>query len=557
MAISQHNIARLRARLAAWRTPTRAVARYGGRGWRALHYGLNLLLFSRILAGRAGFAPIELPPAVLRKKGVTRAPPRLRILEAGEQDALAGFAAGFAEVYALLFANLQGAGLLSPHRFALPGPAFQGIYLWDSAFIAPIWRAWSPEIAEEVLLSVLAVRDGDRLQHVVSEFAQSRYTQPPLLAWSALHLARARPPAQARAWLARVYPPLVAYQHWLEAHRRLPNGLYAWVHPYESGVENSPRFSSADERRCRDTRTLAAPDFSAYVVLQLDALREMAQRLDQPEAAARHAEQAASLRARINARLWDARDGLYYDHDAAGQPLRVATIASLLPLWAGIPDTARAMRLIARIMAPAHFATPMPLPSVDRGDPRFEKDMWRGPVWLNTAYGVIQGLLRHGQARAAGELALRLCAGVYGVFANEQRLYEFYDPDVPHTRALRRKRGNWWKTLTLGAGPQRDFVGWSGLVNPLFIEVLLGLEEGDGALRLCPRLPARTLGLRLELELPRLGGTLTLAVPAPDCFEGHWRDARGEQAFRTGFNQPVSLCPGPPTGGVHPCAIAI
>jgi len=97
----------------------------------------------------------------------------------------------------------------------------------------------------------------------------------------------------------------------------------------------------------------------------------------------------------------------------------------------------------------------------------FERDMWRGPVWLNTAYGVILGLKRYGRADLAAELAWRLCTGVYRVFDRERRIYEFYDPDAHHTRDLHRKRGNRWKALTLGTGPQRDFVGWTGLVNNL------------------------------------------------------------------------------------------
>ncbi|WPL16555.1 hypothetical protein Thiowin_01520 [Thiorhodovibrio winogradskyi] len=145
------------------RAHTSAVALYGGRGWRALRYGLNLMVFSRILTGRAGLTPIELPPAVVRKKGVQEAPPRPRVLDAGRDGVLRDFAAGFAEVHALLFANLQTAGLLSPHRSARPGPAFQGIYLWDSAFIAPIWQHLDSDVAAEVLasvLAVLAVREG-------------------------------------------------------------------------------------------------------------------------------------------------------------------------------------------------------------------------------------------------------------------------------------------------------------------------------------------------------------------------------------------------------------
>ena len=131
--------------------------------------------------------------------------------------------------------------------------------------------------------------------------------------------------------------------------------------------------------------------------------------------------------------------------------------------------------------------------------------MWRGPVWINTAYAIVQGLLRYDRQREAGEIAFRLCQGVYGVFERERNLYEFYDPDALHTQALRRKDGNWWKALTLGRSPQREFVGWTGLVNNLLLEVLLGLKLGPDQRSLCPRLPPTCRGMRLEIDLPVAG----------------------------------------------------
>lgn len=130
-------IALLRRLLSQARTSTGRVAAFAGRGRRGLHYLWHLLIWSRISAGRSGLLPIELPPEVLSRKGVAVSPPRLRL--AGHAEAPA-FERGFAEVYAPLFANLQQADLLSPTLHAIPGPAFRGVYLWDSAFIVQVWR---------------------------------------------------------------------------------------------------------------------------------------------------------------------------------------------------------------------------------------------------------------------------------------------------------------------------------------------------------------------------------------------------------------------------------
>ncbi|MCF7984908.1 MAG: hypothetical protein K9L70_10930 [Thiohalocapsa sp.] len=534
------------------RVTTGRVARFAGRGYRALHYLWHLLLWSRISVGRSGVLPIELPRELLLQKGIVVDPPSLAV--SGHADAQS-FSRGFAEIYTLLFANLQSADLLSPTRHAIPGPAFRGVYLWDSAFIAPIWRWWDIEVAADVVLAVVDLRAGDRLQHVVTEFHQSRYTQPPLIAPAIRCLAEALSKERAQALIAKVYGPLCAYQRWLDANRRLSDGLYAWAHPYESGVENAPRFSNTDESVKRNTAVIGAVDFSSYVVLQLESLAEMAQRLGRDADRAAFTAEADALRGRIEHLLWDERAGSYFDRDGAGAPIRVETIASLLPLWAGVPSTDRARRLVARIMDPNGFGTLMPLPSVARDAPVFEKDMWRGPVWLNTAYAVVLGLLRYGYQREAGEIAYRLCRGVYRVYHGERRIYEFYDPDAHETRALRRKRGNWWKALTLGRGPQREFVGWTGLANNLLLEVLLGLQAGPDRLTACPRLPAVCVGMTLKLDLPEPAVGLVVDMVGRDCFRITVSRGGRSAVVTTGFAHRADLIAA--LDGEHPCATAI
>jgi len=547
----RRRLARLRADAARIRAPRRV-----GRWYRGLSYVWHLLVWSRIAAGRAHVRPIELPGTMLRSKGIEAPPPHLEA--AGHADAEA-ITDGFAAVYALLFANLRPADLLSSTRHAIPGPAFRGVYLWDSAFIARVWAWWDPMVAAEVLNAVVELRDGDRLQHVVTEFHQSSYTQPPLVAWSLERLLPVMTDSDAFTLAERLFPPLCAYQRWLDAHRRLDNGLYAWAHPYESGVENAPRFSNTDESVLRDTRWLAAVDFSSYVVLQLAALAALAARLGRPQETARYEAEAGRLRRHIDRLLWDERDGLYYDRDGAASPVRVATIASLLPLWAGVPGAGRAARLVGHIMAADGFGTLMPLPSVARREPRFERDMWRGPVWLNTAYGVVEGLRRYGYESEAAELAWRLCTGVYRVYARERRIYEFYDPDRHHTRDLRRKRGNRWKALTLGTGPQTDFVGWSGLANNLLLEVVLGLEIGGDRIGLCPRLPPAAAGLQLRLRLPRPELELSLQAVSAQRVTGRISHAGRAADFTAGTGQRLDLLAvlDGATEGTPPCVSAI
>lgn len=521
--------------------PTVRAANFATRFNRITRYGLDLVLWSRLFAHRRGPIPVELPPALLELKGVEHQPPVLYV--SGPPARVGHWDEGFAGVNAALFLNLQTPDILSSIRYAHPAPAFQGIYLWDSAFIAQVWKPWDLGVARDVNRAVIELRDGERLQHVVADFAQSSFTQPPVLAWSiALLHDWHREADGAEEYLDACYKPLVSYNDWLYKNRCLRDGLFFWEHPYESGVENAPRFSNTDESVLADTTQMAAPDLSAYVALQNEALAEMAEALGRRDEAEAFEAKAAVLRQKMNEVLWHEGDGLYYDrHVGTGEFVRSKTIASLLPLWAGVPGQEQAERLREHALDPNAFNTPIPLPSVARDDPDFEKDMWRGPVWINTAYGVILGLERYGFHEAAAELAYRLCDGVYRTYANCRRIYEFYDPERFDTRELNRKLGNRFKLLTLGNKPRPEFVGWSGLVNTLVIEHLIGFQRDEGHRLIQPRFPEEAVGLSFSLRLPSEALSLDVEVLEGMHTRGAFRSNSGVRYFEADCGERISL----------------
>ena len=506
-------------------------------------YGAYLFLWSKIFVSKSPLSVIE--PAVLSLKSVEHLPPKLTVTAAHENGTR--WSEGFGAVNGALFSNLRATGQGSATRHAHPAPSFRAVYLWDSAFIAQIWKWWDPDVAWDILQSVIDARHGDRLQHFISDFARSSFTQPPLIAWSLEELCRLAGPEQSRRWIHHSYEPLRRYLDWLNDHRRLPNGLYAWAHPYESGVENAPRFSTRDERLLDDTTKLAAPDLCAYVVLKCEALAGLARQIGRDDEAAALDDEADAIRARVNAELWDAEEGLYFDRDVeSGTLVRSRTIASLLPLWAGIPDRAQAEQLVGHITDPASFNTVIPLPSVSIGDPAFEKDMWRGPVWLNTAFAVIAGLKRYGLHDVAADFAYRLCDGVYRTFEHTGHFHEFYDPERYDTVELHRKRGNRWKQLTLGSKPVTGFVGWSGLVNTLVVEVLFGLERNAEGLVMTPRFPPAASGLDWSLLLPQFDLDIRLSVEPGGDVRGAWSREGETHSFAVSSGERLLIGSGNP-----------
>jgi hypothetical protein len=291
--------------------------------------------------------------------------------------------------------------------------------------------------------------------------ATSGITQPPILATAVRRLYAHDPDGDdSRAFVREVYPALLAWHRWFFRQRDPQReGLVCIVHPWESGLDNSPRWDAALARmatdvvppyRRRDTVHVAAAerptnqDYDRFVLL-MDLFRT--ERYDQAGILARSPfliqdtlfnavlyRANADLRALAEvmgepteeiddclarqaeafaAKLWNDAAGRYQDYDLRAQEsIPANTIATFAPLYAGIPDTAGATRLVEEhLMNPAEYA-PGGDPATLYGVPTAAKDggvfdprrYWRGPVWVNTNWLVIQGLQRYGYTDLATTL---------------------------------------------------------------------------------------------------------------------------------------------------------
>ncbi|MFI5047432.1 MAG: trehalase family glycosidase, partial [Acidimicrobiia bacterium] len=296
-------------------------------------------------------------------------------------------------------------------------------------------------------------------------------TQPPLPVSAATAVFAADPDrVRAGRELRALLPQLVAWVEWLCRARRGPHGAVVAVHPWETGMDNSPAWDeplaatpTETHRHLdrRDTKTVAAaqrptteeyrhylgivaalrddgwdterqvdvspfavedPGFSAIAARAAADLAAAARELgDTPRAAALEA-RAGELRLGLEA-LWDDEQRSYRAFDArAGRAVGPATAGGLIALWAGCRAD-RAAVLAARARA---WARPpgVGVATSDPNAPGFDPvRYWRGPVWVLVNWLVAEG------ARVAGDdaLAEQLRAMTRELVAHEG-LSEYYDP---------------------------------------------------------------------------------------------------------------------------------
>jgi glycogen debranching enzyme len=344
---------------------------------------------------------------------------------------------------------------------------------WDSAFVAMGWARFDEPRAWQEILSLLKGQweDGMIPQivfHAPSEDyfpgpdvwavqhdpPTSGITQPPVLATSARYLLdHATDRELAEAQLAKIYPCLLSNHRWWQ-HARDParTGLVATLHPWETGMDNSPAWDAALERvpaetttpiRRRDTthvdavfrprgieyqrfihlvdlfraeawdaaHMFAASPFKVADIgtnaILLRAEQDLFALAERFGTAAQRAEIAARIdrqRAALE-KLWCAATGTFVSRDLIdATAIAIGTSAGFLPLFARAVSADRIATLAATLRLWAgqvRFLVPSADPRAARFEPR---RYWRGPIWAIVNWMIADGLSWAGQQHLATRL---------------------------------------------------------------------------------------------------------------------------------------------------------
>jgi len=335
------------------------------------------------------------------------------------------------------------------------------LWLWDSVFHAIGHRNLDPELAMGLILSVLDTQAADGfIPHMATVDSASAITQPPVIAWGAWLTYQK---SKSKDFLKTVFQANQRFLLWCRKNRRdTDEELYTWLTQNdihcrcdESGMDNSPRFDLA-------TR-LQAIDFSCFMANDVRYMAKIAAELGDRENEAVFSDWYQTIKTHINRKLWCAQDRFYYDYDLInGRLHKIQSVASFLPLFAGICDTEQAAALTAHLTDPESFYTPYPIPSISRKDATYGSDMWRGPVWINYNYMLISGLKEYGNDVLASEIREKTLDLLSQWYLKTGTIFEFYDPENQKSPAQLNRKGVPFEPYDFTVRYQsiRDY-GWS------------------------------------------------------------------------------------------------
>ena len=300
------------------------------------------------------------------------------------------------------------------------------MWIWDSVFHALGMRHFDVKLARDYITALFDAQHPDGfIPHMMSPEYSSEVTQPPVIALGMAGVEEIEPDP---AWVAALYPKLKAFLLWIFAHRDTDGaGLVEWAIEAnescrcgESGMDNSPRFDGAIQ--------LDAPDFNAYLARECEIMAGFAEACA-PEEAAGWRERRQRLNRLMNERLWSPELEIYVDYDVvSGRRCNVASSAGFLPLSSGAATPEQAAKLVAQLSDPDRFGTPFGVPSISRrSEASYQKDMWRGPVWININYLIGQGLRRYGYRAEADALWNATLREEEKFYLKYGTFFEFYD----------------------------------------------------------------------------------------------------------------------------------
>lgn len=306
-----------------------------------------------------------------------------------------------------------------PHR---------NMWLWDSVFHAIGHRHLDTAVAESLILALFDVQGDDGfIPHMAKPYEVSSVTQPPVIAWGAYAVYKK---SGNKEFLETVFRNNKAFLIWCNKNRRKSDKeLYSWhTNPElnnrcdESGMDNSPRFDTESD--------LFAIDFSCYMANEARFMKIIADELGDKENSAFFDEWYKKIKADINSTLWCEDDGFYYDYDIQLSRLnKINSVASFLPVFAGVCDEKQCEKLVTHLENPKEFGTEFLIPSISLQDKTFGSDMWRGPVWINYNYMISKGLAEYGYPVLSQKIKDKTLSVINEWYHRTGTVYEFYDSE--------------------------------------------------------------------------------------------------------------------------------
>jgi glycogen debranching enzyme len=311
------------------------------------------------------------------------------------------------------------------------------VWSWDHGFNAMAAADKDPELAWQQFMVLFdnqeangALPDGMR-----ENFRLYTYSKPPIHGWFLAWMMRHGQFSDEKH-LREAYGPLVKWTEWYFRYQDSNhNGLPEYSQGNDSGWDNSTVFLKGVP--------VETPDLSAFLVLQMDTLATIAEKLGKQDEAKEWHKRSQTLLAQLLDRFWKG------DHFVAIRAVDDSVVDSdslllYIPIILGnkLPFDVQ-QKLVSGLMRPGRFRTAHGFATEALTSPFYTPDgYWRGPIWAPSSMLLAEGLDSMGQKKIAHDLRKDFCE-----MAQKSGMAENYDANTG--RGLRDPAYTWTSSVYL------------------------------------------------------------------------------------------------------------
>jgi hypothetical protein len=328
------------------------------------------------------------------------------------------------------------------------GPYYKGQWIWDSMFVVDLMSMLpdKKQVIRDIFGNYWDFQD--RWNKRMSDYAQDmivgviktepqegrQFSQIPILAWG---LERVYQRNGDKRLLAQSLNRLERFHDWYWRERDVTNIGLVTVGAYTANIQHA-RWETFDyECNMDDLKLVKHPTRkgpeegawygdicvtgnTAYLIQGERSLARLAAIMGDQAMAQRRQRRIDKALAAMREHMWDQEAGTFLSvkRDSL-EKIPVATIGSWIALWSGVPTQAMADRM-AEVLGSEAWQTPLPVPTLDRTDPRWKsRAFWRGDVWPSTNYQIASGLARYGHKALAADISDKTVANAIKNGINE------------------------------------------------------------------------------------------------------------------------------------------
>ena len=291
------------------------------------------------------------------------------------------------------------------------------LWSWDHCFQALVLAESDPELSWDQFMVIFdhQLPNGMLPDYVNDTSVFTYLTKPPIHGWTLGKLMEFEYFLEPKR-LKEVFGPLEHWTNWWLSSR---DDDRDGICQYNNGCECWDNCTVFDEGI-----PVESPDLSAYLILQMNVLSDVAGRLGKRGTSRKWRERSREMLSRLISHSWK-RGGFVSPHSGSHRYQDSDSLLNLMPvvLGATLPPT-NLQPIIGTLSREGYLLTPYGLATESPQSKKYgSHSYWRGPVWAPSTFMVVDGLRRAGYPDLAKEIARRFCRMV----ANQDGMYENYD----------------------------------------------------------------------------------------------------------------------------------